>query len=195
MEYQSGGKLSFRIVNPRNQLKNQFTKDNSLASNNKSDLQLEQEVKQGTCTPLVHITSAVVHHNSHYDIEGIFHNEQLYKLIDSSQLLVQVLDARNPLGTRCNRIEEYLKREVLHTWVSISLSIAYCLSTHLFTTHIYTQKPEKSMILVLNKCDLVPCRVTAQWIETLSKEYPTIAYDAQNPDKSFGKGTFYRFSL
>ena len=43
------------------------------------------------------------------------------------------------------------------------------------------------MILVLNKCDLIPPWVTRKWVATLSKEYPTLAFHAsvQNP---FGKG-------
>uniref|UniRef100_A0A8C7E6A6 Nucleolar GTP-binding protein 2 n=1 Tax=Naja naja TaxID=35670 RepID=A0A8C7E6A6_NAJNA len=57
---------------------------------------------------------------------------ELYKVIDSSDVIVQVLDARDPMGTRSPHVEAYLKKE----------------------------KPWKHLIFVLNKCDLVPTWVT-----------------------------------
>lgn len=53
---------------------------------------------------------------------------ELYKVIDSSDVVVQVLDARMPEETRCRKIEKYLKAE----------------------------KPHKHLVIVLNKCDLLP---------------------------------------
>ena len=67
--------------------------------------------------------------------EAIFHKGQskriwneLYKVIDSSDVVIHVLDARDPLGTRCQSVEQYIKKEAAH----------------------------KHLIYVLNKCDLVP---------------------------------------
>lgn len=56
---------------------------------------------------------------------------ELYKVIDSSDVVIHVLDARDPVGTRCRSIEKYLKEEA----------------------------PHKHLIFVLNKCDLVPTSV------------------------------------
>lgn len=62
-----------------------------------------------------------------------FLNEQV---IDSSDVVIQVLDARDPLGTRSKNIETYLKKE----------------------------KPWKHLIFVLNKCDLIPTWVTVRFL-------------------------------
>uniref|UniRef100_A0AAR2KUV5 Nucleolar GTP-binding protein 2 n=1 Tax=Pygocentrus nattereri TaxID=42514 RepID=A0AAR2KUV5_PYGNA len=85
---------------------------------------------------------------------------ELYKVIDSSDVIIQVLDARDPMGTRSQNIETYLKKE----------------------------KPWKHLIFVLNKCDLIPTWVTKRWVVVLSQEYPTLAFHASLTN-SFGKGS------
>ena len=44
------------------------------------------------------------------------------------------------------------------------------------------------MVLLLNKCDLLPAWATKGWLRVLSKEYPTLAFHA-SINKSFGKGS------
>lgn len=85
---------------------------------------------------------------------------ELYKVIDASDVVVQVLDARDPQGTRSPPVERYLR----------------------------TEKPHKHLVFVLNKCDLIPTWATARWVRVLSQEYPTLAFHASimNP---FGKGS------
>ncbi|KAJ1977821.1 GTPase required for pre-60S ribosomal subunit nuclear export and maturation [Dimargaris verticillata] len=85
---------------------------------------------------------------------------ELYKVIDSSDVVIHVLDARDPLGTRCRSVEKYLKEEAKH----------------------------KHLVFLLNKVDLVPTWVTARWVKILSKEYPTLAFHA-SITHSFGKGS------
>ncbi|KAJ5201980.1 Nucleolar GTP-binding protein 2 [Penicillium cinerascens] len=85
---------------------------------------------------------------------------ELYKVIDSSDVVIHVLDARDPNGTRCRSIEKYIRDEA----------------------------PHKHLIFVLNKTDLVPTGVAAAWVRHLSKDYPTLAFHA-NINNSFGKGS------
>ncbi|KAJ2762379.1 GTPase required for pre-60S ribosomal subunit nuclear export and maturation, partial [Coemansia nantahalensis] len=85
---------------------------------------------------------------------------ELYKVVDSSDVVLHVLDARDPEGTRCRHVEKYIKAEAAH----------------------------KHLVFVLNKVDLVPTWVTARWVKVLSREYPTLAFHA-SATKSFGKGT------
>nr|XP_032520818.1 nucleolar GTP-binding protein 2 [Danaus plexippus plexippus] len=85
---------------------------------------------------------------------------ELYKVIDSSDVLLQVLDARDPMGTRCPYVEKFLREE----------------------------KPHKHLIFILNKVDLVPNWVTQRWVAILSSEYPTVAFHA-SMTHPFGKGS------
>lgn len=57
---------------------------------------------------------------------------ELYKVIDSSDVILHILDARDPLGTMCDSVLDYIKKEKSH----------------------------KQVVLVINKCDLVPNWVT-----------------------------------
>lgn len=85
---------------------------------------------------------------------------ELYKVVDSSDVLLQVLDARDPMGTRSPYVEKFLREE----------------------------KPHKHLIFILNKVDLVPNWVTQRWVAILSSEYPTVAFHA-SLTHPFGKGS------
>ncbi|KAL7409147.1 NUC091 domain-containing protein [Mrakia frigida] len=85
---------------------------------------------------------------------------ELYKVLDSSDVVVHVLDARDPMGTMCKPVLDFLKKEKAH----------------------------KGVVFVLNKVDLVPTWVTARWVKHLSKLAPTLAFHA-SINNSFGKGS------
>lgn len=83
---------------------------------------------------------------------------ELYKVLDSSDVIVHVLDARDPLGTKNNQVEKFLK-----------------------------DKQHKTLIFLLNKVDLVPTGVTAAWLRYLSKEHVSLAYHANSINYNYGK--------
>ncbi|TNJ27667.1 Nucleolar GTP-binding protein 2 [Giardia muris] len=78
-------------------------------------------------------------------------HSEIYKVIDSSDVILYVLDARDPEGTRSVFLEKYM-----------------CLP----------ENEHRHLVYILNKCDLVPTWVTASWITKLSKIHPTIAFHA-----------------
>lgn len=84
---------------------------------------------------------------------------ELYKVLDSSDVIVHVLDARDPEGTRCRQIDEYVQN----------------------------QAPHKHLLYVLNKVDLVPPTVTAEWLRTLSQSRPCLAYQSNSLENNYGR--------
>jgi len=84
---------------------------------------------------------------------------EFYKVIDCSDVILHIIDARNVPGTRCTMIERHVEKNAKH----------------------------KHLIFVLNKIDLVPNWVAKRWIGVLSAVRPTIAFHA-SMTHAFGKG-------
>jgi nuclear GTP-binding protein len=84
---------------------------------------------------------------------------ELYKVLDCSDVILQIIDARNVPGTRCEHVEKHIKKNASH----------------------------KHLVCIINKCDLVPSWVTRKWVNHLSKDFPTLAFHA-SVTNSFGKG-------
>ena len=61
---------------------------------------------------------------------------EAYKVIDASDVVCFVLDARDPEGTRCRHLEKFLKEEA----------------------------PHKHILFLLNKCDLVPTKIAVSFL-------------------------------
>lgn len=75
---------------------------------------------------------------------------ELKKVIEASDVILEVLDARDPLGCRCPQVEET----------------------------ILNLEGKKKLILVLNKIDLVPKDNVEKWLKYLQNEFPTVAFKA-----------------
>mmetsp|Transcript_42569 Transcript_42569/g.70852 ORF Transcript_42569/g.70852 Transcript_42569/m.70852 type:complete len:467 (-) Transcript_42569:478-1878(-) len=73
---------------------------------------------------------------------------ELRKVIESSDVIIEVLDARDPMGTRCTEAEEMIKEADMH----------------------------KRVILLLNKIDLVPKENAVAWLTRLREELPAVAF-------------------
>lgn len=75
---------------------------------------------------------------------------ELNKVINTSDVVLEVLDARDPLGCRCQQLEEA----------------------------VLQSEGNKKLILVLNKIDLVPKENVERWIQCLQQEFPVVAFKA-----------------
>ena len=76
--------------------------------------------------------------------------KHLKALLEKADILLEVLDARDPLACRSSALE------------------AAALSCN----------PPKRVVLVLNKIDLVPPEVVTAWLSVLRKDFPTVAFKA-----------------
>jgi hypothetical protein len=82
---------------------------------------------------------------------------ELYKVLDSSDVVIHVLDARDPLGTRCKPVVEYLRKEKAH----------------------------KHLVYVLNKVDLVPTWATVSLsVLFLFLFYPILSFYASHASRA-----------
>jgi nuclear GTP-binding protein len=80
----------------------------------------------------------------------------LRKVIETSDVLIQVLDARDPNACRCKELEKEITDR------------------------------GKRVVLVMNKIDLVPQEATVAWLAHLRKDFPTVAFKAAQTSKSGG---------
>ncbi len=76
---------------------------------------------------------------------------ELREVVEMADVLLEVLDARDPEGCRAHELEQMVLNH---------------------------PSGKKRLVLVLNKTDLVPTKITQLWIKELSKEFPTIAFKA-----------------
>lgn len=76
--------------------------------------------------------------------------DKIFKtVVDASDVILYVLDAREPEATRSRKVEETV-----------------------------LQNPNKRLILVLNKVDLIPANVLKQWLTFLKQSFPTVPVKA-----------------
>eukprot|EP00055_Hartaetosiga_balthica_P012330 m.59552 g.59552 ORF g.59552 m.59552 type:complete len:502 (-) comp7911_c0_seq7:2235-3740(-) len=89
--------------------------------------------------------------------------KEFASVIEEADVILQVLDARDPIASRSELVEN---------------AILECRGT-------------KKLILVLNKIDLVPRSVTMQWLKYFRNEFPTIAFKAstQSQRTNLSQGT------
>lgn len=86
--------------------------------------------------------------------------KEFKKVVESSDVLLEVLDARDPIGCRCYEAERAI---------------------------IGASGGSKRIVLVLNKVDMVPKEVSDKWLAYLRNEFPTVAFRA-SIQEGRGKG-------
>ncbi|KAF5206022.1 Guanine nucleotide-binding protein-like nsn1 [Thalictrum thalictroides] len=86
--------------------------------------------------------------------------KELVKVIEASDVIVEVLDARDPLGTRCVDMEKMVLKS----------------------------GPEKHLVLLLNKIDLVPREAVEKWLKYLREELPAVAFKCSTQEQRSNYG-------
>ncbi|KAI8870872.1 P-loop containing nucleoside triphosphate hydrolase protein [Ramicandelaber brevisporus] len=82
------------------------------------------------------------------------------KVLESADVIIQVLDARDPLGCRAREIEKM----------------------------VVDSGTNKRLVLLLNKSDLVPREALEGWLRHLRNEFPTIAFKASTQQQRSNLG-------
>ncbi|XP_012696639.1 guanine nucleotide-binding protein-like 3-like protein [Clupea harengus] len=78
------------------------------------------------------------------------------KVIEAADVILEVLDARDPLGCRCPQVEQAVVQSGIN----------------------------KKIVLVLNKIDLVSKDIVEKWIKYLRNEFPTVAFKASTQQQN-----------
>ncbi|KAM1234282.1 hypothetical protein ACFX13_003957 [Malus domestica] len=86
--------------------------------------------------------------------------KELVKVIEASDVILEVLDARDPLGTRCIDMEKMVMKS----------------------------GPNKHLVLLLNKIDLVPREAAEKWLTYLREELPAVAFKCNTQEQRSNLG-------
>uniref|UniRef100_A0A803LAI1 CP-type G domain-containing protein n=1 Tax=Chenopodium quinoa TaxID=63459 RepID=A0A803LAI1_CHEQI len=86
--------------------------------------------------------------------------KELVKVIEASDVILEVLDARDPLGTRCVDMEKL----------------------------VLNSGPSKKLVLLLNKIDLVPREAVEKWLKYLREELPAVAFKCSTQEQRSNLG-------
>lgn len=92
--------------------------------------------------------------------------KEFTRVVNASDVIIEVLDARDPAGCRCPDVERFIRKV----------------------------GPSKKIILVLNKIDLVPKEVAEAWLKYLREELPAVAFKCSTQKQASNLGRTTRQS-
>jgi nuclear GTP-binding protein len=86
---------------------------------------------------------------------------ELNKVLDTADIILEVVDARDPMGCRCVEIEKRIQA---------------------------LAENSKKLVLVINKIDLIPPEVAQKWVSYFRREYPTVAFKSSTQQQNSNLG-------
>lgn len=87
---------------------------------------------------------------------------ELNKVLDTADIILEVVDARDPMGCRCLEIEKRIQA--------------------------LGSDNSKKLVLVINKIDLIPPDVAQKWVSYFRREYPTVAFKSSTQQQNSNLG-------
>lgn len=82
------------------------------------------------------------------------------RVVEASDVIIEVIDARDPGGTRCVEVERFVRR----------------------------MGPSKRIVLLMNKIDLVPREVAQAWLKYFREEIPAVAFKCSTQQQATNLG-------
>jgi nuclear GTP-binding protein len=134
----------------------------------KNPQSFEEYVQRTTSLGLTYTEPEVQSSKGYKDSSKKSFYKDLLKVIESSDIILEVVDARDPLGYKSPELENKV------------LSFG-----------------NKKLVIVLNKIDLVPGNIVLAWQDQISSQFPCIPFrsNTQEQHSNLSSASFYKSSL
>ncbi|OMJ68927.1 hypothetical protein SteCoe_33492 [Stentor coeruleus] len=134
----------------------------------KNPQSFEEYISHTTSANLSYDEPSSITSNNYMDSSRKSYFKELLKVIESADIILEVLDARDPQGYRCQEIENKV--------------LSY---------------GNKRLIIVLNKIDLIPGNIATAWYNLITANFPCVLFrsNTQEQNNHLSSASFYKTSM